>query len=76
MINMNEQLILRIIQTLKEIDVRGFESMDRLVGLVKLFNEILQAIEKAKADAAAKEAEQVKVVSMSADDAVGKDEEA
>lgn len=76
MINMNEQLILRIIQTLKEIDVRGFESMDRLVGLVKLFNDILQAIEKAKADAAAKEAEQVKVVSMSADDAVGKDEEA
>lgn len=76
MINMNEQLILRIIQTLKEIDVRGFESMDRLVGLVKLFNDMLQAIEKAKADAAAKEAEQVKVVSMSADDAVGKDEEA
>lgn len=30
-----------IIFTLKSIDVRGYESMDRLVGLVMLFERIL-----------------------------------
>ena len=34
-------LILSVIKTLKEIDVRGYDSMNRLVGLVILFEQIL-----------------------------------
>lgn len=41
MYNLNQNMILSIIQTLKEMDVRGFDSMNRLVGLVALFENIL-----------------------------------
>ena len=37
----NRDLILSIIKTLKEMDVRGYDSMNRLVGLVMLFENIL-----------------------------------
>ena len=33
--------IFSVIKTLKEMDVRGYESMNRLVGLVMLFESIL-----------------------------------
>ena len=36
-----EELIKSVIETLKGIDVRGYDSMDRLVGLVMLFERIL-----------------------------------
>ena len=39
---LNENMITRVIATLKEIDVRGFDSMNRLVGLVMLFENVLQ----------------------------------
>lgn len=39
---LNEQLIRSVIRTLKGIDVRGYESMDALVGLVVLFEQILK----------------------------------
>lgn len=35
------ELLVRVIKTLKELDVRGFDSMDKLVGLVMLFERIL-----------------------------------
>lgn len=35
--------IIRVIETLKGIDARGFDSMDRLVGLVKFFEDVLNA---------------------------------
>lgn len=35
--------ILRVIETLKGIDARGFDSMDRIVGLVKFFEDLLTA---------------------------------
>lgn len=38
-----DEVIQRIIFTLKEIDVRGFDSMNRLVGLVMLFEDILDS---------------------------------
>ena len=37
----NRDLILSVIKTLKEMDVRGYDSMNRLVGLVMLFENIL-----------------------------------
>lgn len=37
-VKLTEQELDSIISTLKSIDVRGFESMDRLVGLVLFFN--------------------------------------
>lgn len=39
---LNEHLIRSVIITLKGIDVRGYESMDALVGLVVLFEQILK----------------------------------
>ena len=39
---LDENMITRVIATLKEIDVRGFDSMNRLVGLVMLFENVLQ----------------------------------
>lgn len=39
--NVPRDLIVRVISTLKEMDVRGFDSMNRLVGLVMLFESIL-----------------------------------
>ena len=41
MYNLSQNMILSIIQTLKEMDVRGFDSMNRVVGLVGLFEHIL-----------------------------------
>ena len=38
--------IFSIIKTLKEMDVRGYDSMNRLVGLVMLFESILNEPEK------------------------------
>lgn len=39
------ETIVRVIETLKGIDVRGFESMDKLVGLVMLFTNILNDLD-------------------------------
>lgn len=36
-VKLTEQEVDSIVSTLKQIDVRGFESMDRLVGLVLFF---------------------------------------
>lgn len=41
--NISDEMIYKIINTLKEIDVRGFDSMNRLVGLVMFFENILNA---------------------------------
>ena len=38
---LDKETIQRVILTLKQIDVRGFDSMNRLVGLVMLFEDIL-----------------------------------
>ena len=38
---LEDEMIQRVISTLKEIDVRGFDSMNRLVGLVMFFENIL-----------------------------------
>ena len=47
----DETVIMRVIATLKEIDVRGFDSMNRLVGLVMLFESVLQNMsEQAEAE--------------------------
>ena len=35
--------VFSVIKTLKELDVRGYDSMNRLVGLVMLFESILNA---------------------------------
>lgn len=40
------ETIYSIIRTLKEMDVRGYDSMNRLVGLVMLFESILNEPEK------------------------------
>ena len=40
---LNVDVILSVIKTLKEMDVRGFDSMNRLVGLVMLFENILNS---------------------------------
>ena len=41
-VNITEEEVSAIISTLKKIKVRGFDSMDRLVGLVILFENKLQ----------------------------------
>ena len=41
MYQLDSTLIRSIIQTLKELDVRGFDSYNRVVGLVGLFENIL-----------------------------------
>lgn len=41
MYELNKDMIFSIIKTLKEMDVRGYDSMNRLVGLVMLFESIL-----------------------------------
>ena len=48
-ITLKREVIVRIINTLKQIDARGYESMDRLVGLVMLLESVIrQADEMAK----------------------------
>lgn len=42
--------IFSVIKTLKEMDVRGYDSMNRLVGLVMLFESILNEPEKGQDD--------------------------
>lgn len=47
-VKLTEQELDSIISTLKSIDVRGFESMDKLVGLVIFFSKkktVMEAIE-------------------------------
>lgn len=41
MYTLNEQLIRMVINTLKALDVRGYASMSAVVGLVNLFENIL-----------------------------------
>lgn len=41
-ITLQKELIVRIINTLKKMDVRGYESMDMLVGLVNLFENVIE----------------------------------
>lgn len=38
-----DEMIYKIINTLKEIDARGFDSMNRLVGLVMYFEDLLKS---------------------------------
>jgi hypothetical protein len=45
---MNITLIQRIIFTLKQLDVRGYDSMDKLVGVVSLLEKIVEQAEKQK----------------------------
>ena len=42
-VRITPQLIIQIITTLKSLDVRGYESMDKLVGLVILFENMLNS---------------------------------
>lgn len=44
-VRVNAQLIQQIINTLKGIKVRGYNSMDKLVGLVILFENLLNSAE-------------------------------
>lgn len=39
----DREVIIRIIETLKGIDVRGFDSMNRVVGLVIFFENLLNS---------------------------------
>ena len=48
-IKLTEQEVDSIIFALKSIDVRGFESMDRLVAMVMFFQNKKSAMEAAKA---------------------------
>ena len=41
-ITLSDQLITRIIFTLKQLDVNGYDSMDKLVGVVSLLEKILE----------------------------------
>lgn len=50
MVNISKDLILRIIFTLKQLDVRGWDSMDSLVGVVNLLESIIKQTEKQKTD--------------------------
>ena len=43
MYELSKDMIFSIIKTLKEMDVRGYDSMNRLVGLVMLFESILNS---------------------------------
>jgi hypothetical protein len=47
--------IFSVIKTLKEMDVRGYDSMNRLVGLVMLFESILNEPEKGQDDGISQE---------------------
>ena len=48
-VKLTEQELYSVISTLKSIDVRGFESMDRLVGLVVFFTNKKTVMEAAEA---------------------------
>lgn len=48
-VKLTEREIDSVITTLKEIDVRGFDSMDRLVGLVLFFKNKKLTMESAQA---------------------------
>lgn len=54
MYSISPEMVRSIIQTLKEMDVRGFDSNNRLVGLVALFESILSNPPEAKDDKVAK----------------------
>lgn len=41
MYELNRDTILSVVKTLKELDVRGYDSMNRVVGLVMLFESVL-----------------------------------
>lgn len=45
-ITLSDQLITRIIITLKQLDVRGYDSMDKLVGVVSLLEKIMEQAAK------------------------------
>lgn len=44
--NISKDLLARIIYTLKQIDVRGYDSMDKLVGTVTLLERIAESAEQ------------------------------
>ena len=48
-VTINAQTIIQIIRTLKSIKVRGYESMDKIVGLVILFENMLNSASEAAA---------------------------
>lgn len=39
----NDELLWKVVNTLKMLDVRGFDSMNMLVGLVNVFESILES---------------------------------
>ena len=51
-ITLSEDLILQITSTLKQVDVRGYDSMDRLVGTVTLLENIVAQARQIAAQAA------------------------
>ena len=55
-ITLSEELIQRVIFTLKQIDVRGYDSMDKVVGLVNLFENIVGQARQFAAQQAEEEA--------------------
>lgn len=48
MIMIDKELLGKIIQTLKQLDVRGFESMDMLVGCVSALMSVYNTPEETK----------------------------
>ena len=48
-VRLTEQEVDSVVSTLKQIDVRGFDSMDRLVGLVLFFKNKKTVMEAAHA---------------------------
>ena len=49
MVSLNDNEVESVITTLKQIDVRGFDSMDRLVALVAFFENKYNVSKAAKA---------------------------
>lgn len=55
-ITLRKELITQVINTLKQLNVQGYESIDMLVGLVQLFESIIKQAE----DMAKKQQEEAK----------------
>lgn len=50
MVTMDARMLASIISTLKTLDVRGFESMDKLVGIVIALQNVLDASREVNED--------------------------
>lgn len=54
-ITLSDQLITRIIFTLKQLDVNGYDSMDKLVGVVSLLEKIMEKAAQQEKEESAEE---------------------